>query len=109
MESAASHVQCFDLMRRSIADGFEITVTDQEVILDDAAEWCQRKDDAAMRRPVFERDIEREPVFFHRKNKPVRAAFRTARRKAVRFEKIVDRDFALLLDLPRPPHERALV
>src|SRR5580692_5434782 len=42
VESTAAHVQRFDLMGGRIADRFEITVADQEIVLDDAAKRGER-------------------------------------------------------------------
>ena len=65
VDAAAAHVEGFDLRRRRGADGFEIALADQKVILDHAAERRERKHDAAMFGAVLQPDVEDEPVLLH--------------------------------------------
>src|ERR1700679_1603178 len=109
VRGAARHVERLDLRRRRGTDRLEIAVADEEVVLDHAAERGQRQHHLAVRAVVHETDVEDKTVLLHRERQLVRSAVRARRREAVGLEKVVDRDLALLLDLARAVHDRALV
>src|ERR1051325_4862439 len=70
--AAPAHVQGLDLLRRRLADGLEVAVTDQEVVLDHAAEGREREHHPPMRRLVDQADIEDETVFLDGDRKSTR-------------------------------------
>src|ERR1700753_145186 len=64
VQTAPRHVQRLDVRRRRVADGLEVAVADQEIVLDHGAERRQRQHNLAVWAVVLEPDVEDQPVLF---------------------------------------------
>ena len=109
VQGAARHVQRLDLVRRRGADGLVIVFADQEIILHHLAQRRQRQQHLAVRRAVFQRDVQHQPVFLQPQGQVIGAAGRAFQPEDVVFQQVVDGDFAFLLDGAAAVHHAVLV
>src|SRR5205807_1414120 len=109
MQRAPADIDRLDLAQTLVADRLVIALADQEIVLDDAAEWRERQDDR-LARPVRRRaDLHHQPVFLDREMQMERPVPPRNRRELVAFEQIGDRRGAFVLDRPAAPDYGALV
>src|SRR6266404_750821 len=109
VETAPPHVYGFDLHRAGALDRREIALANQEVVLDDAAEWRQRQDDPLAGDVVGAADIEDQPVVLDAESEMERPIIAGDRREAVLLQQVEDGDRALVLDIGIAAHHRLLV
>src|SRR3954447_11291759 len=83
VQSAPAHVDRLDLSRRCGADRLVIAVADQEIVLHDLAEWCQRQKMRHYRRAVLLSDVEHQPVLADREIEDVWPPIVLAWRKGI--------------------------
>ncbi len=110
VQGAPRHVDGLDLGWRRGLYGLEIALADQEIIFDDFPEGVERKKKGCARIIcVPRRDREGEAVLNDRDCEMVRAGRSGHKLERVLFEKIVNRNLALVVDFRRVAPNRPLV
>ena len=103
MNSAARHVDGFDLAGRQAFHRVKVAFANLEIIFDDLAERPQRKMELSYSFSILRRHIKNQPPLSDRQSQaegPVRhgLAFPLWQRETVVFQQVVDRDLSLLFD-----------
>lgn len=99
----AAHVDRLDLAWRRGADRLVIAFADQEIILDDAAEWRQRQDVGGDILVVLRLDREDQLGIDERYMQPVRPALMPGRLEGVFFDQVKNGNGAFMLHIGRGP------
>src|ERR1700680_2235951 len=79
MKRPPTHIESFDLLGRSLADGFVVAIADYEVVLDYTPKRRERQHHLAMRQIIGHANVEDETVLLDRQNQIVWAAAGTDR------------------------------